>query len=421
MKTEMAVPLFDLATCISDTVDLMSPEVANHHMRVAYIAWSLAGELGWERQPRTDLLMAGLFHDVGGFSQEERVRLSEFEVHAPHQHARVGQRLLECFPPFDAVARLVRFHHVPWGDGAGVEFEGQPVPEASLLLHLADRAAVLLRPDHPPLRQIRDIRDKLRGLAPKQFIPQHVEAFCSLAGRDYFWIDVVSPGLNAVLRRRTQMGNLRLDLDTLEQFAGILRRMIDFRSRFTSTHSSGVAATAAALARMAGFDERECRLMLLAGHLHDVGKLAIPQEILQKPARLDEDEYDVMRSHVYHTYRILEPVAELDVVRTWGALHQECLDGSGYPFRLKGEALPLGSRVMAVADVFTALTEDRPYRAGLGERDSASIMERLATLGKVDGELIALMRRNFAEFNSVRVEAQRGAVDEYDRFISSLS
>lgn len=421
MKMEMRVPLFDLASCISDTIDLMSPEVSNHHLRVAYIAWSLAGELGWPEERRGELLLAGLFHDVGGFSQRERVRLIDFEVHEPHDHARAGHRLLESFTPFRAMAEQVRFHHVSWAAGAGVEFDGCAVPEASHLLHLADRAAVLLHAGQPALQQARGIRDKLRTLAPAWFMPEHVEAFCGLAARDFFWIDAVSPGLGAVLRRRAQMDSLHFDLDTLEQFAQILRRMIDFRSRFTATHSCGVAATGAALAGLAGFDARECRLMRLAGHLHDVGKLAIPQEILQKPSRLDEGEYDVMRSHVYHTYRILEPVAELELVRTWGALHQEYLDGTGYPFRFKEKDLPLGSRVMAVADVFTALTEDRPYRAGLPEKDAASILERLGALGKLDGALIELMRRNFAELNAVRSEAQLAGVREYEGFISSLS
>lgn len=420
MKVEARIPLFDLITSLADTIDLISPAVSHHQMRVAYIACSLARELDWDVARCGQILMAGALHDVGGFTRAERMYLMSFELVEPHQHGKVGGRLLEGFTPFADIARVVRFHHVPWQEGRGSEFEKQAVPEESLLLHLADRIAVLIEPGETILWQARRIRERIQEMTPRMFKPVHVEAFRNLAAKDYFWIDAAFSMPAAVLRRRMPLDSLELDLDGLVEFANVFRRMIDFRSQFTATHSSGVAAVAAALAERARFSARECRLMAIAGHLHDLGKLGIPTEILQKPTRLTELEYDIMRGHVYHTFRILEPLTDLETIRDWSALHQEYLDGTGYPFRYTGKELVLGARIMAVADVFTALTEDRPYRHGLSTQETLSILQRLSDKAKLDRDVIAMLRNEFDMFNAIRILAQKNSTAEYRQFMLSV-
>jgi len=420
MTIEARIPLFDLLTCISDTVDLVSPEITNHHMQVAYIACSIATELKWSVAERGALLMAGGLHDIGAFSAQERKATMQFEMDRPHIHARVGYCLLKDFAPFAEIARLVRFHHVPWLNGGGARFDGEEVPLGSHILHLADRIAVLVRRDDSILTQAERIRLRVAGQTPAMFVPELVEAFKALSARDYFWFDAASRRLGSIMRRRETLDTLELDLDGLERLANLFRRLIDFRSRFTATHSSGVAASAEALADLSGFSPRDCRLMRIAGYFHDLGKLAIPQEIIQKPARLSEHEYDIMRSHVYYTYLILEPLIDLKTLRTWGSLHQEYLDGSGYPFRFSGPEIPLGSRILAVADVFTALTEDRPYRKGLPASEALPILEELAEGTKLDRDVIALLRADFDRLNGIRANAQAEAEREYQEFVACL-
>ena len=192
--------------------------------------------------------------------------------------------------------------------------------------------------------------------------------------------------------------------------------IIDFRSRFTATHSSGVAASSEALSRLVGFSERECRMMRIAGHLHDLGKLAVPAEILEKPAKLTEDEFNIIRSHTFYTYRILEPIGDLDVINTWGSFHHERLDGSGYPFHHKAQDLSLGSRIMAVADVFTAITEDRPYRKEMPSERALQVLQQMADSSALDSNIVSLLRVHFDEINSSRIAAQAGASKEYQEF-----
>src|SRR3990167_2949515 len=103
----------------------------------------------------------------------------------------------------------------------------------------------------------------------------------------------------------------------------------------------------------------------IAALLHDIGKLSVPDEILEKPGGLSTEEFNIMRGHTYFTYHILNSIDGFDTISEWAAFHHEKLNGRGYPFHLKEGQLSIGSRIMAVSDKFSALSEDRPYRKSL--------------------------------------------------------
>ena len=106
-----------------------------------------------------------------------------------------------------------------------------------------------------------------------------------------------------------------------------------------------------------GFDEETSQKMYLAGALHDIGKVAIGNEIIEKPGRLTEDEFAVMKHHAAYTYYILNEIDDFDEMRDWAAFHHERLDGTGYPFGKKAEELNTQERIMACVDIYQALTE----------------------------------------------------------------
>jgi HD-GYP domain-containing protein (c-di-GMP phosphodiesterase class II) len=242
----------------------------------------------------------------------------------------------------------------------------------------------------------------------------------SLAPKEYFWLGVVSPSIDSILSNRVKLATIDLSIEDLLSLTKLFSHIIDFRSRFTATHSSGVAASAEALARFAGFSERECKMMRIAGYLHDLGKLAVPTEILEKPAKLTEEEFNVIRSHTFHTYRCLEPIGGLDLINTWASFHHERIDGTGYPFHHKGQDLSLGSRIMAVADVFTAITEDRPYRKGMTRDRALQLLRQMVENTALDSHIVSLLGLHFDEINSLRVAAQDVSFEEYQRFLQPL-
>lgn len=416
MIKELTVSLFDLMMCLSKAVDLVSHELVDHHKRVAYIALSIAAEVDLTREEQNELIFAGLVHDTGAVNLEERLELIKFENIEPHQHAKRGYMLLKNFEPFGRIAPIVRYHHLPWDHGRGLSMSGNPVPIGAHLLHLADRISVLVKPQEHILDQSRQIRETIRKFKNSNFAPDLVEAFGRLSIKEYFWFDMISADLEAILSRRATAVPLELDLEALETLAALFGQIIDFRSRFTATHSRGVSATAAELASLLGFSERETRQMRVAGFLHDLGKLGVPNEILEKPGNLSPTEFNVIRGHTYNTYRVLETMPEMEAIAAWGAFHHERLNGMGYPFHHEEKDLSLGARIMAVADVFTAICEDRPYREGMLSDRALKILRQMSESKVLDSMVVSVLERNFENINRNRATVQAEARMEYQEF-----
>ncbi|MBI5213250.1 MAG: HD domain-containing protein [Nitrospirae bacterium] len=419
MKTDgIRISFFDLVSALSTSMDLVSPAIVNHQMRVAYIAFCIGKELGLSQDQQGELLIAGALHDSGAFSLKERLDILNFEFQDPHKHAELGYLLLKNFKPFADVSGIVRFHHVLWNDGIGTEFNAMAVPIGSHILHLSDRASVLINEEQEIIGQSKMISGFLKKGAGKLFVPEIVDAFRRASDRESFWFDVMSPHINIIVRRLGGINNAAINDEILLDLADLFRRLIDFRSRFTATHSSGVVASAESLARLAGFSSEECLYMRVAGSFHDLGKLAVPAEILEKPGKLTEDEFAVVKRHAYHSYTIMDHIKGLETINKWASFHHERLDGSGYPFRVRGEELSVGSQIMAVADVFTAITENRPYRKGMGSEDAKSILNRMAQNSALNPDIVALLTDNFDEVNSLRMAAQEISIKEYGEFIN---
>lgn len=173
------------------------------------------------------------------------------------------------------------------------------------------------------------------------------------------------------------LSNARLieELDQLNWGTLIaLARAIDAKSPWTAGHSERVTALAIKIGRIMGLSTKELDILHRGGLLHDIGKIGIPVMVLDKPERLTEEEVLLMREHPRKGARILEPIAAYREVVPIVLQHHEWFDGSGYPDGLAGEEISLGGRIFAVADVFDALSSDRPYRAGLGR---AEVIERI--------------------------------------------
>lgn len=421
MATEkFHVNIFDMIISIARVVDMMSPVVGNHHMQVAYLANRIGEELNLSDHERYELVIAGALHDIGAFSLRERLDLLEFEDAHPGQHSLAGYLLLRDLNLLMPIATLIKFHHVPWEHGKGALKDGEHVPQGSHIIHLADRVAVKISKDKSVLSQVPGICEAITQGKDDVFNPIHVDAMLKLSKRDYIWLDVISDSIESILWRSISHQSKELDIDELRDFAWLICRLIDFKSEFTATHSSGVAATAAAVAELVGFSDNENKLMEIAAYLHDLGKLAIPSEILEKPGKLSDDEWFIMKSHVYYTYQMLEPISVLGIINSWGALHQERLNGTGYPFGYQKEELPFGSRILAVADVFTALTEDRPYRRRMDKKETIDVLQSMAAKGELDENLINLVLEHFDKMNAIRDSAQKKATQKYNEFQASL-
>ena len=411
------INMYEVLLCITNAGDLISPEVSNHHQQAAYFAYMLADRMGIAQKQKKDLVLAGLLHDVAAFSLSERLELIEAEPVTAHSHAFRGASLLSGFAPLENAACIIRHHHVPWDHGNGQTFRGIKVSPLSHILHLADRVVVQANKNADIITQVSAIRKSIVEQSGSNFMPEAVQAFEELCGIESIWLDVAYKPLMYILPGIVAFDMMELNWEETEGLTRLFSGIIDFRSPFTANHSAGVAASAEKIAEIAGFSISEQKMMHIAGNLHDIGKIAVSKGVLEKPGSLSKEELVTMRSHTFYTYRLLQAIKGFEVVNKWAAFHHETLDGKGYPFHLQGDSLPLGSRIMAVADVFTAISEDRPYRKGMEYEEIIRVLKKMVQDEKLCPYAAALLLDHYDEVNDARIEAQNEAKTRYETML----
>lgn len=198
-------------------------------------------------------------------------------------------------------------------------------------------------------------------------------------------VDTVS-GLMTELKYQLD-SKKRTERNDLIRTITALATALEARDPHTQNHSKSVARFSVRLGRHLGLGHEELYEIHLAGLLHDIGKIAVPDEVLMKPGRLTEMEMRQVQAHVEWSWNILSPITMLGSVGLIVRHHHERFDGKGYPDRLGGMDIPLGARIMAVADMFVAMTEDRPYRKGLPLEVAVAELSRVAD-SQVDPVLV---------------------------------
>jgi HD-GYP domain-containing protein (c-di-GMP phosphodiesterase class II) len=362
------------------------------------------------------VFIGALLHDAGALTQEEKIRIHDFEENNPEAHCIRGASLLEVSPLLARSAGIVRFHHRPWDQwGAGIDSED--VFE-SQLLYLADCLERSIKRNQYILHQDEELTSRIAAMAGSEIHPDVVDLFIQISKREEFWLDLVSPRLYSILLNAGPLRRSVIEIGEIFSIGAFFCSIIDFKSHFTATHSSGVAECTSVLSRLFGLTTNEVSLMELAGYFHDIGKLAVPNAILEKPGKLTKDEFAVMKKHTYFTYTVLTSIGGLDQIAEWAAFHHEKLDGTGYPFHVNGERLNTGARIMAVADIFTALAEDRPYRAGMQREDIERILKKMSKKNVIDKRIVDLLLDNYQEVLVQVKEKQSIAHEEYKRVVA---
>lgn len=180
-----------------------------------------------------------------------------------------------------------------------------------------------------------------------------------------------------------------------------LAAAVDVRDRYTHSHSRVVSALAAAIGRELHLSTAEVGRVTIGGLLHDVGKIGVPDAILTKEGALTEEEWDSIKQHPVLGKRVIEQAPELRDVVPLVLHHQERYDGTGYPFHLKAEEIPLGARIIAAADAYHAIRSDRPYRSGRTHAEAVPEMLRCAGT-QFDPEVVHALLRALESDDNLR-------------------
>jgi HD-GYP domain-containing protein (c-di-GMP phosphodiesterase class II) len=209
------------------------------------------------------------------------------------------------------------------------------------------------------------------------FEPELADALLAIAAGDPIWLALQNGSAELSLARLAPADvELAADDDRLDRIAETFATIVDAKSPYTARHSHGVAEHAATIGTELGFSTAVLRDLRRGALLHDLGKLGISNTILDKAGKLDDDEFALVKAHPVFTEQILARVPAFAPLAAASAAHHERIDGRGYPHGLQGRELTPYIRVLAVSDVFEALTADRPYRAGMPVDQALEIMRR---------------------------------------------
>jgi HD-GYP domain-containing protein (c-di-GMP phosphodiesterase class II) len=351
---------------VSRSLDFTYTGLLDHHKRVAYLSQALGRALGLSEPELWQLFKTAIIHDAGATTWKEKNMLLEFEINEGPRwaHCRKGYEFAHNIPTLDMSADEILVHHDRWMGGNPSGFVKDRIPLAGRIIHLVDRIDVLIQNKVPILQQRARIMHEVKTKAGTEFDPNLVELVHNIMQRDSLWLDLVSPWLGERLMDALP-ANIGLGEVSLVDLARLFARVVDAKSPFTYRHSKGVASSAVILGQELGFNNEQCELLEAAALLHDLGKVTIPEAILDKNGPLTANEFNFIKQHTYYTYWLLKPVTKDLPLAQWAAFHHERLDGNGYPFQKVEAELSLGARIVAAADVFTALREDRPYRLGM--------------------------------------------------------
>ena len=208
------------------------------------------------------------------------------------------------------------------------------------------------------------------------FDPAYVDAFLAVEQEPGFWETLGSDHIETVVLALEPAQNERLaDEDYLDDVAAAFARVIDAKSPFTSGHSDRVALFSDMIAEEMGCTLARRRKIKRAALLHDIGKLGVSNSVLDKNGKLDDEEWKSMKQHAAYSEAILEKITAFAELAKIAGAHHERLDGKGYPNGLSGDQIGMDTRIISTADVFDALTADRPYRAAMPVSKAFSILD----------------------------------------------
>lgn len=396
----MEIDIIGLLSAFSFALDCVEAELihvtSNHGKRVAYMSVCMAEKMGVSDDALRDLAACALLHDnaltqyineefYSDISNIDTLKVSSDDI-TPRQlgmHCIYGEKNLEKYPFKTGVKDVILYHHEE-ADGSGpFEKKWTEVPLFARIIHFSDMLDAFCKAQkfdedvfNKAVHFIEKNKDKrFDSEVTKMFFDAFDKEEFSRLGdehiEEYFW-------------EKVPCEKSFYSFNVLKDLADLFAKIIDYKSEFTSRHSLGVARMASKISEIMGYDKVICDKMYLAGTLHDVGKIAIGNEILEKPARLTDEEFAKMKNHAGYTYMILSKVDGFEEIRDIAAFHHERLDGSGYPFGKRADELTTLQRIMACADIYQALTEKRPYKDGMDHDKACEILKDMADKNWID-------------------------------------
>ncbi|QGN37683.1 HD-GYP domain-containing protein [Klebsiella oxytoca] len=380
----MRIALKSALMLTTRVIQIINPELHLHMQRTALIALELAQAVELSRQQQQTIFCAALLHDIGVLGDKRTFSSLDAidNLNDPHQHR--GAEMLAGLATFAPILPIIRDHHF------SPEHRGTPEQH---IVYFADVFERLLAEEKNTATYQNNIINTFRSLY-EEIDPPLCQTLCRLAQEEHFCLHLNPGHIQRMLEIIGPINDVYIDIDGLKDICLLIAEIVDTYSSFTASHSLMVGQISRTLAEYMNLPPLDCKRIEIAGYLHDIGKVHIPLKILEKQGELNDDELLQVREHSYMTGEILSAFSELGEIMNWAANHHEKLDGSGYPLHLDKHYLQLPDRIIAIADIFTALTENRPYRPGMSRQQALRLIESDVLHGALDKDVYRVLHQH---------------------------
>ncbi|QAA30945.1 HD-GYP domain-containing protein [Clostridium manihotivorum] len=379
---------------VSFALDFIEMDISgvssNHGKRTAYISLRIGEAMGLTFEELHDIVALGILHDNGAVAKElvyELDKENNYSIKIAEStiaHCTIGERNIRIYPFITDVTNIIKYHHEKY-DGTGYfNLKGDEIPIMAQIISMADQIEINFDLVNNDFLMRKKIYEFVKNNEKIIFSPELVRGFERVAMHTSFWIDVKDNFISAALKNIEPKCSKELSFKEIRTITQVLSKIIDSKSEYTQRHSKELSEKVEVMAKYYNYTEEEKFKLMIAADLHDLGKLAISNNILDNPGKLNEEEFALIKEHTYYTRVALEQISGFNDITEWASNHHEKLDGSGYPFGKKSEQLDFNSRLMGCLDIYQALTEKRPYREPLAHSEAMAILNDMCKNGLID-------------------------------------
>lgn len=360
---------------IRRTLNCVDERLIGHGERVAYIVYKMLElEAKLNEKEKIDLCITALLHDIGAYKTEDINYMVEFESKNIWRHSVYGYLFLKKLSPLKQYAQAVLYHHLSDNEYDKINIE-KKMWHYTQMIHLADRIDLIFQN-----KDAQYCTSYIKKKSGTLFSAEVVKLFFCAEEKYHIFEKLKNNDYYAEFDTITEAASFTME--EKKHFLEMIAYSIDFRSEFMVLHTVTTVSVSQIAAQILALKETEKEKIYFGALLHDVGKVACPVGILEKGGKLTHDEMEIMKHHVVVTGEVLQDYIN-DEVKKIAVRHHEKLDGSGYPKGLKAEDLSQNERIVAVADIVSALVRKRSYKGAYDNKTTISILENMKQGNKI--------------------------------------
>lgn len=370
---------------VNSAYERFDKDACLHSLQVAYLTLKICKNMDMDEDTKNSLVIAAYFHDFSAEKTNMCDSLDKYEKgNAVKEHCILGYLLFKFLLPKSDICKFILYHHNTYDVDYIINDIENPLE--SNIIKLADDISI-----YNIFNRQASVNDVIDFLNERSYMynPNYLNRFLDTNAKM-----AIENVLNESYKENfwKEVDLLNYKVITIEDIIVCLAFIIDCKCDITNFHSLSVSNTSCMLGKYFNLSENEYYNLKIGSLLHDIGKIAIPNEILKKEGPLTKAEFEIMKQHAVYTYEILSNLKHKHILNI-ASNHHEKLNGKGYPRGLSD--LTLSEKIVAVADIFVALIQKRSYKDGFSKDKVIEILSNCANKGEIDGEVVKKVIENY--------------------------